>query len=190
MTGYILNYLEVLLLAFLSNVVPAFAPPTWMVLSIYQIDHPLLDTLVIVFLGVVGSVVGRLVMYYYSRLLSKYVPAKYAENLASFKALFEKRRVGIFVGSFIYSIGPLPANILFIASGVARAEIWPILGGFALARVVSYMLLVYASLHIFSFLEVVGGSYVKDVVNILGIIAGIAVALVDWKKFERPTRRD
>ncbi|HKM50232.1 MAG TPA: hypothetical protein VJZ75_03545 [Candidatus Bathyarchaeia archaeon] len=185
MTVYLLNYVEIILLAFLANVVPAFAPPTWMVLSLYQIDHPLLNTSIVVFLGVVGSVGGRLVMYYYSRLLGRYVPDKYAENLKSFRSLFEKRKFGIFIGSFIYSIGPLPSNILFIASGVARTEILPILGGFALARGVSYLLLIYASMRVFSFFEMFGGPYVKDIVNILGIAAGIAIALVDWKKFRR-----
>jgi arginine exporter protein ArgO len=124
-------------------------------------------------------------MYYYSRLLGRYVPNKYAENLKSFRSLFEKRTFGLFIGSFIYSIGPLPSNILFIASGIARTEILPILGGFAFARGVSYLLLISASLRVFSFLEVLGVPYVKDIVNILGIVAGIAVALVDWKKFRR-----
>jgi membrane protein YqaA with SNARE-associated domain len=185
MTVYLLNYVEVILLAFLANVVPAFVPPTWMVLSLYHIDHPFLNTPIVVFLGVVGSVGGRFVMYYYSRLLGRYVPNKYAENLKSFRSLFEKRKFGLFIGSFIYSIGPLPSNILFIASGISRTEILPILGGFAFARGVSYLLLISASLRVFSFLEVLGVPYVKDIVNILGIVAGIAVALVDCKKFRR-----
>ena len=185
MTIYLLNYVEVILLAFLANVVPAFVPPTWMVLSLYHIDHPFLNTPIVVLLGVVGSVGGRFVMYYYSRLLGRYVPNKYAENLKSFRSLFEKRKFGVFIGSFIYSIGPLPSNILFIASGISRTAILPILGGFALARGVSYLLLISASLRVFSFLEVLGVPYVKDIVNILGIVAGIAVALVDWKKFRR-----
>jgi membrane protein YqaA with SNARE-associated domain len=185
MTVYLLNYVEVILLAFLANVVPAFVPPTWMVLSLYHIDHPFLNTPIVVFLGVVGSVGGRFVMYYYSRLLGRYVPNKYAENLKSFRSLFEKRTFGLFIGSFIYSIGPLPSNILFIASGIARTEILPILGGFAFARGVSYLLLISASLRVFSFLEVLGVPYVKDIINVLGIVAGIAVALVDWKKFRR-----
>lgn len=181
----LLNYLEVMLLAFLANVVPAFAPPTWMMLSLYHIDHSLLNTPVVVFFGVVGSVGGRFVMYYYSLLLGRYVPDKYAENLKSFRSLFEKRKFGLFIGSFIYSIGPLPSNILFIASGIARTEILPILGGFAFARGVSYMLLIYTSLRVFSFFEVLGVPYVKIIVNVLGIVAGIAVAFVDWKKFRR-----
>lgn len=185
MTVYLLNYVEVILLAFLANVVPAFVPPTWMVLSLYHIDHPFLNTPIVVFLGVVGSVGGRFVMYYYSRLLGRYVPNKYAENLKSFRSLFEKRKFGLFIGSFIYSIGPLPSNILFIASGIARTEILPILGGFAFARGVSYLLLISASLRVFSFLEVLGVPYVKDIINVLGIVAGIAVALVDWKKLRR-----
>jgi len=40
-------------------------------------------------------------------------------------------------------------------------------------------------LRVFSFLEVLGVPYVKDIINVLGIVAGIAVALVDWKKLRR-----
>ena len=182
-----LNYVEVLLLSFIVNVVPAFVPPTWMVLSIYHIDHPSLNTPIIVLLGVVGSVAGRLVMFYYSRILGKYLPSKYSENLKSFKGYVEERKRGLFLGAFIFSLGPLPTNFLFIACGIARTEILPVLGGFAIARTISYALVIYASLSIFSALSPFGGPYFKEIVNILSIIAGIGVVFVDWKKL-RPEK--
>lgn len=185
MTDDVLSYLEVTLLSFLVNVIPAFAPPTWMVLSLYQIDHPLLNTPIVAFLGVVGSVGGRFVMYYYSRILGKYIPNKYADNLKAFKGFVEERKLGLFFGTFIYSLGPLPSNFLFIASGITRTELLPVLGGFAVARGVSYVLLIYASLGVLSFLELLGGSYVKHIVNVIGVVAGVTVVFVDWRKLCR-----
>jgi len=181
------NYIEVILVSFVVNVVPAFVPPTWMVLSIYHFDHPLLNTPIIVLSGVVGSVAGRLVMYYYSRILGKYLPSKYKGNLKNFKGYVEERKRGLFLGSFIFSIGPLPTNFLFIACGIARTAILPVLGGFGLARGISYSLVIYASLTIFTAIAPFGGPYFKEIVNILSIIAGISIVLVDWKKL-RPEK--
>lgn len=183
-----LNYLEVILLSFVVNVVPAFVPPTWLALTIYHLNHPLLDTPIVALAGVAGSVGGRLVMYYYSKILGKYMPSKYADNLKSFRGFLEKRKRGLFFGTLIYSLGPLPSNFLFIAAGIARTEILPVLGGFALGRGISYILLIYASLHVFSVMELVGGLYVKELVNVLGIIAGLAIVFVDWRKLspEKP----
>ena len=189
MTDNLLNYLEIILVSFAVNVVPAFAPPTWIVLTIYGIGHPFLDTPIVALAGVVGSVGGRLVMYYYSKALGKYIPNRYAENLKNFRSFVKERKWGLFFGTLVYSSGPLPSNFLFIASGIARTDILPMLGGFALARGISYTILIQASMGIFSILALFGGPYVKDVVNVLGVIAGVSVIFIDWRKL-RPVKTE
>lgn len=189
MADLLLNYLEIILMSFAVNVVPALAPPTWLVLTLYHMGHPFLETPFVALAGVVGSVGGRLVMYYYSRVLGKYIPNRYAENLKSFRRFIEERKWGLFFGSLVYSLGPLPSNFLFIASGIARTDLLPMLGGFALGRTLSYAILIYASIGIFSVLTLFGGPYVKDVVNVLGVIAGVSVIFIDWRKL-RPAKAE
>jgi hypothetical protein len=63
------------------------------------------------------------------------------------------------------------------------------LGGFALARGISYTILIQASMGIFSILALFGGPYVKDIVNVLGVIAGVSVIFIDWRKL-RPVKTE
>lgn len=47
--GRFLGYLEATFLAFLVNVIPAFAPPTWIVLSLYKINNPQFNSVALAF---------------------------------------------------------------------------------------------------------------------------------------------
>ncbi len=132
--------------ALLVNIVPAFAPPTWILLSIFEINNPSLNSFVLALFGVIGSVSGRFVMYLYSTIVGKYVPRKQADNLNYFKKFVMERRLGVFEATFLYSLSPLPSNFLFITFGISRAKVLPVLVGFALGRLVSYSILVYLSL--------------------------------------------
>jgi len=189
MADYFLNYLEIILMSFAVNAVPALAPPTWLVLTLYHMGHPFLETPFVALAGVAGSVGGRLIMYCYSRVFGKYIPNRYAENLKTFRSFIEERKWGLFFGTVLYSLSPLPSNFLFIASGIARTDLLPMLGGFALARMISYVILIYTSMGVFSVLTMFGGPYVKDVVNVLGVIAGVSVIFIDWKKL-RPAKTE
>lgn len=179
----ILEYLEVTLIAFLVNVVPALAPPTWVVLSVYQMNHLELTSLGIALFGVIGSVAGRFVMYRYSALVGKHVPRKQADNLRHFRELVEGRRQGLFLGSLVYSLSPLPSNFLFIASGISGMELLPVIGGFAVGRFISYAFLVYASSRAYEALfGIFDMAHLRLAADILGIVIAALTAFVDWSK--------
>ena len=182
-----LEYLEVTLIAFLVNLVPALAPPTWVVLSVYQVNHLELNSLGIAFFGVIGSVAGRFVMYQYSALVGRHVPRKQADNLRHFRELVEEKRLGLFFGTLVYSLSPLPSNFLFIASGASGMELLPVIGGFAAGRFVSYAFLVYASSRAYSALfGIFGTAHVRLGADILGLLMAASTFFVDWSKiFER-----
>jgi len=183
----ILEYLEVTLIAFLVNLVPAFAPPTWVVLSVYQVNHLELNSLGIAFFGVIGSVAGRFVMYQYSALAGRHVPRKQADNLRHFRELVEEKRLGLFLGTLVYSLSPLPSNFLFIASGASGMELLPVIGGFAVGRFISYAFLVYASSRAYEALfGIFDVAHLRLGADILGIVMAVSPAFVDWSKiFDR-----
>lgn len=178
----VLGYLEATVLVFLVNVIPAFAPPTWIVLSLYKINNPQCNSLVLAFFGVIGSVAGRFVMYRYSRAVGGYIPQKYADNLSYFRKFIGEKKLGLFFGTLIYSLGPFPSNFLFIAFGVSSAEVLPVLGGFALGRAISYASLVYASFRVFVFFEFFGVENVRYVADLLGIVAAVSIIFINWRR--------
>ena len=183
----LLKYVEATFLAFLVNIIPAFAPPTWILLSIFEINNPNLNSFVLALFGVIGSVSGRFVMYLYSTAVGKYVPQKQADNLNYFKKFMMERRLGVFLGTFVYSLSPLPSNFLFIAFGISRAKVLPVLVGFALGRLVSYSILVYLSLKASIYFDFLGMANVRHAADLLGIIGAVSIIFIDWKKVDERT---
>ncbi len=178
----ILTYVEVIFAAFVVNIIPAFAPPTWIVLCMIKINRPELDSLWLAFFGVVGSVAGRLVMYRYSAVLGHHVPRKQAENLRYFRKLVEGRKLGPFIGTFLYSLGPFPSNFLFIGSGISGVNLLPVIAGFALGRFISYTLLVYGSSLAYTYAAGFGIPNLRYVSDVIGLLSVASLMFIDWKK--------
>ena len=179
----IFHYLYVTLFSFIVNVIPAFVPPTWTILSLYKINNPAISTLALAFFGVLGSIAGRYVMYRYSHFFGRYVPKKDAENLSYFRKLVGDKGFGLFFGTFLYSLSPLPSNFLFIAFGLSGVNIPLVLLGFALGRFLSYSLLIGASFSSFSILSgILGIKHLKYIVDVLGVIFAISIIFIKWKK--------
>jgi membrane protein YqaA with SNARE-associated domain len=178
----LLLYFEVTLIAFLVNVIPALVPPTWVMLSMFKIHNPELDTLWIAAFGVVGSILGRYVLYLYCRVLGKFVPRKYEENIHYISRFLGEKKLGVFIGTFLYALSPLPSNFLFISSGVSAVDVLPVLGGFALGRLISYASLIHASHRVIIFFDALGVANIRLAMDVLGLVGGIAVLFVDWRK--------
>ena len=174
--------LSIIVTSIIVNVVPAFAPPTWLVLSLYKINHPYINLLSLAILGVVGSVIGRYIMYRYSELFGKYVPKKQADNLKYFKKLVGGNDLEVFFGALLYSLSPLPSNFLFISFGLSEMKATPVFLGFALGRLVSYTFLIDASFRSFSYFSVFFGvNELRYAIDILGVVFAVFIIFVRWK---------
>lgn len=184
----ILMYLIAVLSIFVANIVPIFAPPTWIMLSLYKISNPELNIGILVLLGVIGSVAGRFAMYHYSKALGRYVPQRYTGNLTQFKKAVEEKKCGLFLGSFAYSLSPLPSNYLFIGSGISGMKIIHTLTGFAFGRAISYLLLIYGFYKTFSSFGVSSTGNMQLFGNILGILACVLLIFIDFQKIIGKTR--
>jgi membrane protein YqaA with SNARE-associated domain len=183
-------YVVALLTSFLTNLTPVFAPPTWIVLFLYKVNNPELNSVVLALFGVVGSVAGRFVMYLYSKILGKHIPERFTTNTSYLREIMGKKRRGLFLGSFAYSLSPFPSNFLFIGSGISGIEVLPILGGFAVGRTISYASLVYGFYKFFTFLETSslspGIDNMRLLGNVVGILAAVSIIFVNWRRvFDR-----
>jgi len=179
----LLTYLSVAVTTIVVNVVPALAPPTWLVLALYKINHPYLDILGLAIFGVIGSVVGRYLMYKYSQFFGKYVPKKEVDNLRYFRKFVGETDPRVFIETFLFSLSPLPSNFLFISFGLSSINITPVLFGFALGRLLSYTFLIDASFRSFAYLSAsFGGTEVRIAADVLGLLFAIAIIFIRWKK--------
>ena len=141
-----MTWLEWLLVAcsvvFVINVIPYFMPATWMVVAFFLIaSHLLLWPLCI---GcAVASTGGRWTLALISnrwgrRLLS----ANHQRNVAALGSWLNHRaswRRAVEV--FVYALGPIPSNQIFIAAGLAKASLGPVAAGFFAGRLLSYPVL-------------------------------------------------
>ncbi|MBI5947539.1 MAG: hypothetical protein HY875_05345 [Chloroflexi bacterium] len=111
--------------AFLANLAPAFAPANWMVLSFFRIagESPFWPLTIG---GAAAAAAGRLCLGLLARQGSRYLPRAERENAEALARWFERGGFGRTLFVVVYTIGPFPSNLLFIAAGAGRARLLPI----------------------------------------------------------------
>jgi hypothetical protein len=136
-TVYLLG--AVFLVVFALNVVPAFAPPTWTVLSFISIRFDI-NFLALALVGAVAATLGRVVLAKLSKVIvrEKLLGEPTKRNIDSIRSRIEARpklTVGIFL---LYAFSPFPSNNVFIAYGLTGMRLRLITVPFFIGRVVSY----------------------------------------------------
>jgi membrane protein YqaA with SNARE-associated domain len=129
------------LVVFLLNVIPAFAPPTWMVFSFLGFRFPSHVGWTFALAGAVAAAMGRSLLGKLSRAIVRnhWLGEAARENVDSFKAELEKRPKLTFGLFLFYAFTPLPSNYLFIAYGLTTMPLVRIVIPFFLGRFVSYI---------------------------------------------------
>lgn len=133
--------LTILFVAVLAlNVIPAFAPPTWMALSFFGFRHPDVDPVLVALVAASGATCGRVVL----ALLAKRIvrirwlrPAR-RESLAAVAELIERWRATSALAFLLFAVSPLPSNVVFLAYGLTGAPLRLLAVPFFIGRLVSY----------------------------------------------------
>jgi hypothetical protein len=127
-------------LIFLLNVIPAFAPPTWMAMSYIGLKYPGMNLFALAPVGALAATLGRLALAKMSRLLirQKLLSDATRENVDSIRTAIEGRRKVTFGLFLFYAFSPLPSNNLFIAYGLTSLGWRFIAVPFFFGRLVSY----------------------------------------------------
>jgi hypothetical protein len=135
----VLTYLAVFGIVLGINLLPAFGPPTWLVLVVLHASWKCtIPALVIV--GVLGACTGRYLLARSAQRLKPHLPKRYVRGVErAGKKLLEKRgQATAAVGLFL--ISPLPSAQLFIAAGLFELPLMAVTLAFGFGRLVTYSL--------------------------------------------------
>ena len=136
MWGLVVLFLAV----FTLNVIPAFAPPTWLVFSFLGLKYPLFNGIEVALTGAVAATLGRLTLAVLSRVIvrGKFLNEATKQNVDSIRVGLEGKRKLTFGVLLFYAFSPFPSNYLFIAYGLTTLDLRLIALPFFLGRSVSY----------------------------------------------------
>ncbi len=131
------NYFALFGLVFLINVMPAFAPPTWIVLVFYKLNTGL-NSFAIITLGVFASASGRYLLALATRKLRGRLKPSYVHNLERVRTKISQKRRGVIFSFLFFVISPLPSAQIFEAAALMNAPLLAITFFFVIGRSISY----------------------------------------------------
>jgi hypothetical protein len=136
------NYLLAAIVIFVANTVPAFAPPTWLILVFFSLRHGL-DPVALVLIGVTCAVSGRAILAYTFRAIRRWLPKGYVSNMENIGIYIDghsSRVIGLLA---LFFLSPVSSAQLFEAAGIIKSiALRPLLVAFAGGRLISYSIYV------------------------------------------------
>lgn len=183
-------YLAIFGAVLVTNVIPAFAPPTWAVLVLFRI-HTSANPWPSLILGVVGAVLGR---YFLAKAFTKIGPRlkpAFQENLQAASTLLQKRKSLNIITLLLFAFAPVSSAQLFEAAGLTRIKMRPLLVAFAIGRTISYAGYVFGVSALKN--AGVGKTLIREitspwalVLQVVLLISFVPLTRVNWKKFLHP----
>lgn len=192
MTDDALWLLACFALVFVINLVPAFMPSTWMLLSFFYIkfDPPLL---ILTLGGALVSGLGRIVLARGSTWVKRRFMATKQADLDELGAFLDERRHYVGATVFLYALSPLPTNNLFIAAGMAEVRMVSVLAGFWSARAIADTLLVWTTDRVFDTIEDVfagaWGNWLVMALQLAGLASVVLLYMLPWARWLRRIAR-
>ncbi len=170
------------------NCIPAFAPPTWMVLSLVGFNHPQFNPLWLALLAASAATLGRITLARLSQSLvrNRLLNDRTKANINVLKNALEHRKKQTASVLLLYSFTPLPSNYLFIAFGLTTLPVALISIPFFIGRFLSYSLWIFLGQEAYKVLDIhagllgryLGGYFVLSQIGFLFLV--YLFAKVDW----------
>ncbi|MBM4138202.1 MAG: hypothetical protein FJ244_01780 [Nitrospira sp.] len=181
--------LSLFAIIFIFNCLPAFAPPTWMVVSTVTVFRPGVNLWLTVLTAATAATAGRLALAKMAYLLvrKRWLSARTQENVDLVKARLEKHRALTFGAVLAYTCSPLPSNSLFIAYGLTSLPLAPVAAASFIGRFLTYSVWVIMAMEVAqkvvvdegSVFAYLGGYFVVTQVLMLALV-GLFTKL-DWR---------
>ena len=190
------NLLVLFATVLLLNVMPAFAPPTWMVMSWIGFSRPDANPVLLAGVAACAATLGRLVLARLSCTLvrNRWMREADRQNIDVARAWLEDRK-GMTVGLMLaYAFSPFPSNYIFIAYGLTGMRLWLIGLPFFVGRWLSYLT--------WTHIAQLGARYLDEETEIDGAYMGVyfivsqvvflalvyGFAKLDWRYFLQTKR--
>lgn len=183
------DYLVVFAAVYILNCIPAFAPPTWMVLSLVGFNHPLFNPLVLAMAAAIAATLGRISLARLSQILirNKLLNDKTRANIDVLKLTLETRRNQTMGGLLLFSFTPLPSNYLFIAYGLTALPIKLIALPFFIGRYISYAVWIFLGQEAYKSLDInagliggyLGGYFILSQIGFMLLV--YLFTRIDWR---------
>lgn len=177
-------YLLVFLGSFLFDVVPFPFLPAFTIMVFLQITYGL-NMWLVIFIGVVGSILGRYILTLYISALSEKIfkPSKNEDVQFLGHKMKEKGWKGQLV-IVAYSLLPLPTTPLFVAAGMSKISPVYIIPAFFIGKFTSDTVAV----HLGNYTSVNLDAVINDLMSwqsiismIVGLLLLFAVLFIDWR---------
>jgi membrane protein DedA with SNARE-associated domain len=168
----------------LVDVFPIPLPPAFTVMVFLQIkfDLPIWP---VINIGIVGSIVGRIILtLYIPRLSQKFFKPEKNEDVRFLGNKLKEKGWKSHLFIFIYSLLPLPTTPLFIGAGMAGLSPWYVIPGFILGKFPSDTVAVLTGKYATENTE----KLIHGIISwksILGLVVGLLLitllVFVDWR---------
>lgn len=174
------NPLLLFVVVFVINAIPILMPPTWAVLSLFELTYGG-SVVELVVVGAIAATLGGCVIAKVSGpICDRFLPRRQKRNIKYLKNFL--RGEGWMVTSiisFIYSVSALPSNMIFIVAGATEIDLLPVLGGFLIGRLIAYAVLITVVSSAISVHHLFGPIYI--IMGIIGFMAAVLLLFLDWK---------
>ncbi len=179
-----MSYLVALGVVLGVNMLPAFGPPTWSVLTLFRLRSDL-NPVALVVLGAAAAAAGRFLLATGCRHLGTRLSPRRRASLSAAREVLTASRRRSLVGLLLFALSPIPSAQLFEAAGLMGIRLAPLVAVFFAGRLVSYSLyLAGASAfkrtnlgHVFASSVTSPWGVAVEVVLLGGVVA---LAHVDW----------
>lgn len=172
----------------LLNVIPAFAPPTWMAMSWIGFHQPERNPLLLAIVAAGAATTGRLLLARGATWLVRGHLMREADrqNIDVVKAWLEKRKAVTAAALLLYAFSPFPSNYLFIAYGLTNLRLWLIAVPFFFGRLASYAAWAHFAQLAHAYFDTetrlegkyLGGYFIVTQLFLLGVV--FLLTRVDW----------
>jgi|SRR3989344_3379152 len=182
-------YIYTFISVFLLNIIPAFGPPTWMILSFIAFNYNIPYLIPFVLVAVAASTSGRFVMTSLSKhiIRNRLLSEKYRRNVDHLREHLEKKSMATSTVFLIDAVTPLPSDQLFVAYGLTGLKARYALVPFAIGRLFTYSFFAYTATEVSKYaaansltsLSFLSGSFV--IMELLLLLFVYFFIKIDWE---------
>ncbi len=182
-------YLLVAAVVFLLNLMPAFGPPTWLVLVLFRL-HLHLAVPALVLIGALCATAGRVVLALGTRRVRDHVSRDTRDNLEAANRVLQGSKARVGAGLAVFVVSPVPSAQLWEAAGLVGAPLRPLAVAFFCGRLVSYS--IYAGSISAAEDTELGKALTKNLTSPWGVAIQVVLLVglygltrVNWRRFAR-----